>query len=471
MSYAFTFDASACSGCKACQEACKDKNGLPTGVLWRRVIEVSGGGWQARGAAWENSIFAYNLSLACNHCTHPKCAGLCPTQAYSVREDGIVLLDSSKCMGCGYCAWACPYAAPQYDLEQGVMTKCDFCADNMDAGLPPACVAACPLRVLNFGSLGQEGILKGGLELWQLPGAEHPFPLPTFSRTEPHLALKPHPAMQSSQEKTVANREEILPPGSIDHERGMGTRHGRLSGRHELPLVAFTLLAQISAGLALSGVIMPLPRPALLATGILLGVGGLISFLHLGRKSNAWRAVAHLRKSWLSREILMAGLFGFAWLVTAGWQAITAAPANPWPMAILGIGLVYSMGCVYRLRAVPSWNSWRTQAAFFLSAIILGMLAANLVTPQPGWMAIASAALAADIAIALAGKRPLVGVATMWRVILLVICLAGALLLILSPALISAWSSTGIFVLALAGQVAGRWQFYSDRMPFPLRTD
>jgi anaerobic dimethyl sulfoxide reductase subunit B (iron-sulfur subunit) len=56
MSYAFTFDANACSGCKACQEACKDKNQLPAGILWRRVIEVSGGEWHATGDAWETTF-------------------------------------------------------------------------------------------------------------------------------------------------------------------------------------------------------------------------------------------------------------------------------------------------------------------------------------------------------------------------------------------------------------------------------
>ena len=150
MTYAFTFDASACSGCKACQEACKDKNNLPVGVMWRRVIEVSGGGWVQEGEAWTNNVFAYNLSIACNHCVHPKCAGVCPTDAYVHRADGIVYIDPDKCMGCGYCSWACPYNAPRYNPELGQMAKCNFCFDNIDAGLPPSCVAACPMRVLNF---------------------------------------------------------------------------------------------------------------------------------------------------------------------------------------------------------------------------------------------------------------------------------------------------------------------------------
>jgi len=58
MSYVFLLDASACSGCKACQAACKDKNQLPLGVLWRRVYEVSGGEWKQAGPAWNNTVFA-----------------------------------------------------------------------------------------------------------------------------------------------------------------------------------------------------------------------------------------------------------------------------------------------------------------------------------------------------------------------------------------------------------------------------
>ena len=379
MTYVFTFDASACSGCKTCQEACKDKNGLPAGVLWRRVIEVSGGEWQSTGSAWENSVFAYNLSLACNHCRHPKCAGVCPVDAYTVRPDGIVLLDSSKCMGCGYCAWACPYGAPQYDGEQGVMTKCDFCYDNLDAGLPPTCVAACPLRVLEYGTIEELILIKDSQNLWQLPGTEHPFPLPNYSRTEPRLAIKPHLGMKSALEKTVSNREEIQ-PGRISENW-----HG-IAAVHELPLVVFTLLAQMAAGMAVWGLVFSaLPQPVLLAIGILLGVGGLISFLHLGRKRNAWRAVIHIKKSWLSREILMAGLFGLTWALTAGLGWLHKASPSPWLMAILGLGLIYSMAQVYLIRAVPSWNSWRTPAAFSLSATTLGILGVMLSSPNFGW--------------------------------------------------------------------------------------
>ena len=85
----FWFDAAACSGCKACQVACKDRHGLETGVLCRRVSEVAGGGWERDGHAWRNTVFAYHLSTACNHCDRPICLEGCPTRAITRRPDGV----------------------------------------------------------------------------------------------------------------------------------------------------------------------------------------------------------------------------------------------------------------------------------------------------------------------------------------------------------------------------------------------
>jgi anaerobic dimethyl sulfoxide reductase subunit B (iron-sulfur subunit) len=462
MTYAFSFDASACSGCKACQEACKDKNGLPAGILWRRVIEVSGGEWQPKGNAWENSVFAFYLTLACNHCTHPKCAGVCPTDAYTVRPDGIVLLDASKCMGCGYCAWACPYGAPQYDKARGIMTKCDLCYDYLDAGLSPSCVAACPLRVLDCVDMDTLETPKGSRNLWQLPGIEHPFPLPEFSRTEPHLALKLHPGMNIKHVKTVSNREEVLPPGSLDDQSG-------LVARRELPLVAFTLLTQMAVGMAVVGlVVSPLPFTALLAIGLLLLVGALISFLHLGRKRNAWRSVAHLRKSWLSREILIAGLFTAAWAVTATSQWLRILSPTPWLMAILGLGLIYCMSRVYQLRAVPGWNTWQTPAAFFLATVSLGMLGVRLFLPLPGLIYLMSLALVVELGLALMCRSAMSREAGVLRVVFMVLGILGAVLMAIVPTAVGVWMAPLVLSAVLVEEAVGRWQFYAKRKPFPM---
>lgn len=201
--FAVRFDASSCTGCKACQAACKDHNGLGPSILWRRVYEVAGGGWTRAGAAWTQDVFAWNLSISCNHCERPVCAEGCPTGAIRRREDGVVLLDSDKCMGCRYCEWACPYGAPRFDVARGAMTKCTLCSDRLEEGLAPSCVTACPMRALDFGTLEE---MKGR------PGVAAGFPLPDPRLTEPSFLLTPHrAAARSDGEGTVANREEVEP--------------------------------------------------------------------------------------------------------------------------------------------------------------------------------------------------------------------------------------------------------------------
>jgi anaerobic dimethyl sulfoxide reductase subunit B len=152
---------------------------------------------------WVSTVFAYNLSLSCNHCEKPICAEVCPVGAIHKRSDGIVLLDAERCMGCGYCAWACPYGALQYDEVAGRMTKCNFCVERIDAGLAPACVTACPLRALDFGEQAE-------LEQRQGVCSSVP-PLPNTALTRPALVITPHKDTDRAALLGVrlANREEV----------------------------------------------------------------------------------------------------------------------------------------------------------------------------------------------------------------------------------------------------------------------
>jgi len=458
MTYAFTFDASACSGCKACQVACKDKNNLPAGVLWRRVYEVSGGSWTNVGArssrpdvgnqypVWENNVFAYNLSIACNHCVHPKCAGVCPTDAYVVREDGIVYIDETKCMGCGYCSWACPYAAPQYNPVLRQMTKCNFCYEDIYAGLPPSCVAACPLRVLDFIEIRDQRLERSTVALWQEPAKMHPFPLPDYSRTEPHLEIKPHVGMARGEEAIVSNREEVK----------LG------NNKSEAPLVAFTLLGQMAAGMAVLSLFSgPLSISLLATLGGLIFAGGLASFLHLGRPLNAWRALTHLNKSWLSREILMYALFGLSWLVSVAFPGM-----GKLPLAVCGIGLVYSMAQVYRLRSVPAWDSNRTLLAFSTSTILLGGLELVVLdllvndTTRMGYLFFGGVGAVGALLLTLTERNRIRKTATRLRLGLIVLSLVGVVIAFLLPESVERWLVASIFILGMAEEVTGRWRFY-----------
>jgi anaerobic dimethyl sulfoxide reductase subunit B len=121
-------------------------------------------------------------------------------------EDGIVTVDQKKCVGCRYCEWACPYGAPQYQADKGVMTKCDFCRDELKAGGVPACVAACPTRALTFGEFGEsKSDPNVGLQ-------KAVAPLPDHGLTEPHVLFKPHKKSRpaGSIAGSVVNLEEIM---------------------------------------------------------------------------------------------------------------------------------------------------------------------------------------------------------------------------------------------------------------------
>ncbi len=112
-------------------------------------------------------------------------------------------IDPQRCMGCRYCEMACPYKAPQFDAAQGVMTKCDFCSDLIDAGKSPACVAACQMRVLHFGDIDE---LRA-----QFGDVDDVYPLPDPTLTQPSLVLTPHPdAVRGlGHGAKIGNREEI----------------------------------------------------------------------------------------------------------------------------------------------------------------------------------------------------------------------------------------------------------------------
>lgn len=205
--YGFFFDQTLCNGCKACQIACKDKHDLPVGITWRRVVEYTGGSWQTSGTTFTPNVFTYYTSVSCNHCENPVCMEVCPTTAMSKREDGTVYVDESKCVGCRYCQWACPYGAPQLDTRTGHMSKCDLCYDYRETGQDPACVSACPSRALDWGPIDELRKAHGDTDGTTAGIA----PLPDPSITKPHLVIHPHRDAQKWDEGTgaIANPQEI----------------------------------------------------------------------------------------------------------------------------------------------------------------------------------------------------------------------------------------------------------------------
>lgn len=136
-------DTHRCMGCRACETACKLENGLPAGPRYTMVTET-----EVTEEGCERLMF---LPVPCHHCADAPCAKACPTGAVSKREDGVVTVDSRKCIGCHECLWACPYGVPQFG-DSGKMSKCTLCIRQVEEGLKPACVRACPAEAPMFGT-------------------------------------------------------------------------------------------------------------------------------------------------------------------------------------------------------------------------------------------------------------------------------------------------------------------------------
>ncbi|HEU0258760.1 MAG TPA: 4Fe-4S dicluster domain-containing protein [Burkholderiales bacterium] len=175
--WAMVADLRRCVGCQTCTAACKQANATPPGVQWRRVVDLEVGEYPDVKRAF--------VPVGCMHCDDPPCMHVCPSTATRKRPDGVVTIDYDLCIGCGYCAVACPYQArfkvdkaafayggatesetQTFHPEQlGVATKCTFCVERIDAGVAkalkpgvdpeatPACVNSCIAQALHFGDV------------------------------------------------------------------------------------------------------------------------------------------------------------------------------------------------------------------------------------------------------------------------------------------------------------------------------
>jgi formate dehydrogenase iron-sulfur subunit len=357
--YRFHFDMTQCIGCKCCVVACNEQNGNPASVNWRRVGEIEGGFYPHTQRSY--------LSMGCNHCLEPSCLIGCPVEAY--KKDpvtGIVQHSAETCIGCQYCTWNCSYGVPQYNAERGVVGKCDMCYGRLTDGREPACVNACPQGAIRIEIVN--------LEEWKREYSEN--------ANAPGL-----PSADDSISTTRITLPERLPPDTRKADAW------RIKPEHpHWPLVIMTVLTQLSVGafaaiwlLQLLGASARLTIAAigsLTVSGLALGA----STLHLGRPVHAYRALKMWKRSWLSREVLMFGLFSGMAGAYAGSLVLKMAFSSALGglTALLGAGGITASACIYLVRARPAWNSKHTIADFFLTGAILGPLFATTIGAGPG---------------------------------------------------------------------------------------
>jgi Fe-S-cluster-containing dehydrogenase component len=201
--WGMVIDLDRCTGCQSCTIACKSENNVPFGSpeehehrttpFWQKVIAASSGEYP--------SVSIDLIPMPCMHCDNPPCVTVCPAKATYKREDGIVIQNFRRCIGCKYCIVACPYGVRSFNYKEpeeeeynrpdpppdredrgiwpfphrvhGVVEKCTFCFHRIDQGIKegkkigeevvPACVEACPAQTLHFGDLDDPDSEVSGL--------------------------------------------------------------------------------------------------------------------------------------------------------------------------------------------------------------------------------------------------------------------------------------------------------------------
>lgn len=445
--YAFEVDLDACSACKACVSACHSLNGLDENETWRDVGVLFGGTLI--------EPVQQTVTTACHHCADPACANGCPVLAYDKDpETGIVRHLDDQCIGCQYCILKCPYDVPKYSSKRGIVRKCDMCYDRLAVGEAPACVQACPNEAIRITKIKKNISVAPGESL--LPG--------TFdsSYTKPSTIYWSNDPLPSNMEAADARR--------LIAECG------------HTPLVVMLVLTQMSIGGLLISWLETVSHqpfsPWLECIASLSGLLGIFaSVLHLGQPLKAWRIFLGLRKSWLSREAVLFGMFAPLALLQAflalkgGWEnsSIMEWGISLLRVTTLSIGLA-SLICSIMVYVDTRRETWKLSIAsgkFIGTMLWLGCLAAAAISQNPflmkGVVFIAILKLSFELHLLSAAWQPGWSVlkrsaltqlhplrkGLIWRFSL------GVLGGIISPILFLTWPLTSFAWIALGCSVAG----------------
>lgn len=334
-------DLNRCVGCQTCTIACKHANDTPPGVQWRKVIDVERGTFP--------DVERVFMVTGCQHCAEPPCVPVCPTGATQQREDGLVTMDYETCIGCAYCAVACPYQARTivhekewyygeeatkqeahvvHDERVGVANKCTFCVERIDeaedvGAVPgidweytPACSSACIAQAIHFGDYNDpdsnvsqlardNAFFQMHAELGTDPQIKYLYEVPNAM---PGRDLEPEDSdddVLSDHENPLVGKRQTF----WDFRAAMNfTMGGMSTGLAIAAFVAF-LVAQASgdwpiAWMGNSG----LPFINLVA-GAGMAIGLFFVFLEIGKKLRFLYVLKRPQTSWMTRETYAVAIF------------------------------------------------------------------------------------------------------------------------------------------------------------------
>lgn len=405
--FGMVIDLNSCVGCQTCTIACKHENDTPPGVQWRRVIDVELGQYP--------DVERLFLVTGCQHCAEPPCVPVCPTGATRQRADGLVTMDYDKCIGCGYCAVACPYQArtiaheqnwyygtPTVQEEQvaredriGVANKCTFCVDRVDGGIAqgltpgmdpdatPACANSCIATAIHFGDFADPHS-----NVSQLAGDGRAFQMHQELGTDPQIKyLFGLPDSMPGRERTADDMDDEAlqdPDNPLAGQRqtfwDMRAAMNFTLGGMSTGLIIMTWLAYTFGFLG---------QDTLLAINVVAGVGMAVGlffvFLEIARKFRFLYVLLRPQTSWMTRE---------TYAVAAFYPTLLADLI--WPSDILHLALAVEAAaflyCQARIlpaaKGIPAWRAplmpWMLIATGLFEGAGLLAIAADLVPSVRG---------------------------------------------------------------------------------------
>ena len=428
--YGMVVDLNRCVGCQTCAIACKHANDTPPGVQWRQVLDVETGVWP--------DVQRLFLVTGCQHCAEPPCVPVCPTGATRQRADGLVTMDYDTCIGCGYCAVACPYQARTIvhdrrwyyggeptiqearaadDDRLGVAGKCTFCIERIDEaaelGLTPgvdlaytpACAASCIAQALHFGDFADP---ESGVSRLARDNASFRM----------HEDLGTDPQIRYLYEVPDTTPGRLADSDGADPE--LDDPADPLAGRRQTfwdarAALNFTLggtasgfmVAAFLAWLLGAGPDGPGLRAAYVGGGALMAAGLFCVFLEIGRKARFLYALLRPQTSWMTREVYAVAVLYPAVLADLVWPQ----PALHALAAAAAAAFLYCQARILHAgKGVPAWRAPLIPWMLVVSGLLegAGLLAACLAVVRPG--ALAAAAPAAWAVAALAAVC-----AVLWR--------------------------------------------------------
>ncbi len=396
--YAIVADLNRCVGCQTCTAACKHQNATAPGVMWRKVLDFEAGTFPDVRRAF--------VPVGCMHCDEPPCLDVCPSTATKKRADGIVTIDYDICIGCAYCAVACPYdaryrvdeARPAYNgkgkmrheavredpARLGVAQKCTFCVDRIDAGIKaglvpgtdpeatPACVNSCIAQALTFGDIDD-------------PDSNVSKLLRENRTFQMHEELGTGPGIFYLWDR---GREGVVPdqsPEFVPDPVGLDRVSPRLQKNWDWRAAANFVFGGAGTGLmlaaALDGLVDGPSRLLLFLALALVGAGLLCVWLEIGRPWRFFNVYRHARRSWMTREALAAlpyfAFGGLGFLLANEWLALIAAG--------FGLFFVYAQGRIlHAAKGIPTWRSPRIVPLIVLTGLTEGLAALTIVGPLVG---------------------------------------------------------------------------------------